>query len=158
MRFRFGQLVGLLLVAAVPVMGVAGVFGTSPTVRVAGDDVVSVSVSYSRIQRYKVRDRLSIVVTNTGTAELAAVEVRLSNAYLLSFSDVTLTPSPDRVDETDHVFALAALQPGQTSTIVAEMQADDYWISRGTVAWSSAGQGSSAVGSGQLAIATFTWP
>jgi hypothetical protein len=157
-RFHAGQLIGLLMIAAVPIMGLAGVFGTSPTVRVAQDDLVSVSVTYPRVQRFKVRDRLSILVTNTGTAELTSVELRVSNAFLLSFSDVTLTPSPDRIDETDHVFVVTALQPGQTSAIVAEMQADDYWISRGTVTWSTSGQDPQETRSGQLAIWTLTWP
>ena len=157
-RFRFGQLVGLLFVAAVPAMGLAVVFGSSPSVHVAGDEAVSVRVTYPRVQRHKVRDRLSSVVTNTGAATIESVEVRLSNAYLLSFSDVALTPSPASVDETDHVFVLTALEPGESNTVVAEMQADDYWISRGTVSWSRSGSDSQATRSGRLDIATLTWP
>lgn len=152
------RLMGLLLIALAPAAALFGLFGDARrTVSVASQGV-ELSVSYPLTQRFKVRAPLSITVTNRGNSAIPLVEVALATNYLRGFSDVAMTPGPDRVTADTYLFDLTDLGPGQTRHLALEMQAQDYWRTRGQVSWRELGSAGRLVGSGGVEFTTLTWP
>lgn len=158
LRIRRGQLAGMVVIAALPLLALAGLFGISTRQAEGYGERVGVAVEYPYLHRYKVRHHLDIALTNLGSDTLNRVEIGLSTGYVRGFSDVAFTPGPDRIDDTDHVFVVEDLAAGETRMITAEMQAQAYGRIEGRVTWAIAGEGGVVVEDGALDFATLTLP
>lgn len=152
------RLLGLLLIALAPAAALFGLFGEARRTVAVASEGVELSVSYPLTQRFKVRAPLRITVTNRGNAAIPLVEVALATHYLRGFADVAMTPGPDRVTADAYLFELTDLGPGETRQLALEMQAQDYWRTRGQVAWRELGAAGRLAGSGSVEFATLTWP
>lgn len=158
LRIRGGQLVGLVIIAAVPLLALAGLFGISTRATDGFSERIGVTVEYPAVHRYKVRHHLAIALTNLGSDTLSRVEVGLSSDYVRGFSDVAFTPGPDLIDDTVHVFVVEDLAGGEIRRITAEMQAQTYGRIEGRITWTIAGDGGAVIDDGALDFATMTLP
>lgn len=156
--FHPSRLVGLLLIAVVPSLALAGVFGMSSGTVSGRGELVTVAVEFPASQRYRVRQPLRIAITNTGTETVASVELRLSTAYLSAFSDVTFTPAPDLLDDESYVFTLTDFVGGEMRRIEAQVQAQRYWRHSGSLGWGVYDDAGRVIESGVLELATLIWP
>ena len=111
----------LLIVAA----ALLGWLGLAPGEAHAERGALQVQVNYPHILRYKTAMPLEIRLTNTGTAELPAMSLKLDRDYLDDFQDVRLTPEPARITERHVEVALPALPAGQTQQVVAWLEAHE---------------------------------
>lgn len=146
--YRF-QVPGLVLLALIPLLAVAGAFGVShaDVETRAGD--IAVRVHHPSRLRFEQITTMDVLVTNAGAAHIDTLVVSIDTAYLSRFSGVTLTPSataPFDVELTD-------VAPGESRRIHVEMDAMRPGRHRGTLRVSAGGADTAT-----LDIATIVFP
>lgn len=156
-KFRRAQLIGVLALTVVPIVGAFGWLG--PTVdSVSGfSESVSVHVEYPAVQRFKMRLPLRVEVTNT-SQEARLIEVELRSDYLTAFSDVAITPGPDRIDNDVYVFELGEVETLRTRVITLEMQAQHFGSHEGHVQWRLTDEAGTSIDIGTLEFTTIILP
>ena len=152
LQFHPLQLVGVPLLALLPILAAFGTFGTLRGEAGAETAVLELHVSYPTRFRYKTVEPLEVEVRNLSSEALPTVVVRLETDYLSAFSDVQITPSPSLVTEEVYEVALSEVQPGETRLVSLELQAQNYWRHRGTI---SVTAGSDAA---EVEVASFVIP
>jgi hypothetical protein len=94
LRLARPQWIGLPLIALIPVLAMAGVFGE----RWGADEGVSgalhARIDYPTRLRTRPTKPTTIHVENRSTATLDTIEVTLDSTYLEQFSEVSVVPSP----------------------------------------------------------------
>ena len=116
------QWVGLIVLASMPVLAVAGTFGESREAhhgRSAGLDVV---VRYPGRMRYKQQHQIEIQLRNVATRAYDTVWVTVDSALLARFSDVRAIPPFTRAFEVPVVH----VAPGESRLVLLEVQAEQY--------------------------------
>lgn len=156
--FHRMHLVGMVVIALLPLLALFGVFGVSSATTAAASESLEVSVEHPTVQRFKVRHPLRITLLNSGQRSLPTVEVSLAAPYVFSFSDVAMTPGPERIEDYTYVFSFSDVAPGESRTVAAEMQAQLYWRHRGTVSWTASDDSGQLLDSGSVEFATMIWP
>ena len=142
------QLIGLVLLAVLPVLALTGTFGDRWESRNAAAGSLDVSLRYPTVFRYKTINSFAVHVTNRGTATLDTVTVALDTMYANAFSTVTAVPPFTGPFEV----ALVDLPPGQTKLVRIEIQGERYWRHTGELTASS---GPDTV---RLPVSTFVFP
>lgn len=115
-------------------------------------------MQYPLTQRFKIRAPLRITLTNIGENDLPRVELSLLAQYVFAFSDVAMTPGPDRVTDGAFIFGFEGLEPGESRLLAMEMQAQRYWHSEGSVSWREFDAGGSISGAGAVDFSSIIWP
>lgn len=142
------QLVGLPLIAAVPVLCLLGVFGEHSAHTTAASANIEVAIRYPARFRYRQVQPLEISVRNRGARVIDTVHVSLDTAYITRFSSVRIDPAPQRAFVVD----LLRLQPGESRLVDAELWGQEYGRHNGRIVVS--GNGDSAIAT----ISTFVFP
>ena len=135
LRVRRRELIGIVLLAILPLLACLGIFGPGTTEAQARNPVVQLSVHYPSDLRHGMRDRIEARVTNIGPRPLERVSLGFDSAYLRAFSDIAFTPEPDRA----HQVELEGLQPGETRLVSIEIRAQDFGRQKGRIALLGAG-------------------
>lgn len=126
---RHSELVGVILLAVLPLCALLGVFGPASERATATSGVLKLEVRYPARLRFHLDERIVIRVTNESQAALDTVTLNFSESYFHAFSALTFTPDLDRA----HVIELEALSPAETRTVTVELTAERYGITHGTV-------------------------
>jgi hypothetical protein len=121
-RFRRTQLVGLLLVAVVPVLSAAGVLDRQPGITSGSDARLAVSVSYPQRMRYRTSEWLTVDVHNRSEQPIDGVTVQFDQNYVRTFNPVLVVPSPRDAFNVE----LGRLDPGTTRQVALQLQAEEY--------------------------------
>jgi hypothetical protein len=116
------HLLGMTLIAAIPLCAVFGVFGPSSETRSATTELMELTVEYPTRCRYEVVEMLDVQVTNRTGRVLEGVTVVFAPSYMDGFSQASFTPTPQRPFEVN----LHPLQPGQTARVSGEIQGQRY--------------------------------
>lgn len=124
------QWVGLPVLALIPALALAGVFGDRTATVGASTPSLGVRVAYPERLRYRETAQLEIAVTNRGARALDSVRVSLDAAYLAGFTGVRVQPAP----RASYEVALARVAPGETRRVEVEVVANRYWRRSATVA------------------------
>lgn len=129
------QMVGVPLLALIPLLAMLGVFGeTREQVDAAGTDL-AIAIEYPTRFRYKTIDPIRVAVTNRTAVELDTVTVLFDVEYLSRFSTPLFIPAA-----TDaYVVPLSSVRPGETRHVYVEIQAETYWRHEGWVAATTGG-------------------
>jgi hypothetical protein len=146
--YRF-QLPGLVLLALIPVLALAGAFGESHADAEARAGAIAVRVHHPSRLRFEQITTMDILVTNAGAVRFDTLVVSIDTTYLSRFSGVTLTPSataPFDVELTD-------VAPGESRRVHVEMDAMRAGRHRGMVRVSGGGADTAT-----LDIATIVFP
>jgi hypothetical protein len=147
------QLIGIPLLALMPLLALLGVFGLAQGEARSEQGSLALRVSYPERTRYSMTQPLVIEVRNIGTVSLDTVVVRLDTDYLSAFSQVELTPTPTRVTAEVYEVTLSDIQPGETRIVSTDVQAHAYWRQRGSI--SATPGGGEATG---VMVSTFVFP
>ena len=142
------QMIGLALLAVLPLLALAGTLGDRWDSRDAAAGSLDVSLRYPTVFRYKTINSFTVHVTNRGATALDTVTVALDTTYALGFSTVTAVPPFTGPFEVD----LVELQPGETRLVRIEIQGERYWRRAGELTASS---GPDTV---RVPVATFVFP
>jgi hypothetical protein len=123
------QLVGLALLALVPLLALLNAFGTSRAEATAASSALELRVEYASRSRYKVFEPLDVFVRNRSQRTLDTVAVSLDTAYIDRFSEVQIEPQPTGV----YVVPLTSVRPGETRRVAVELRGNEYGRHRGTI-------------------------
>ena len=141
-RLPWQQAVGILALAAIPVLAGAGVIGPREGSKVLEGDGVRVELTYPEVIRFLERDGLTVDVTNTSGAPLAEVEVGLPPSYVDLFTEVSILPAPER----PYAIALRDLAPGERRRVDVDWKGKRYGKHDGEVRVAAEGRAPLVVG------------
>lgn len=131
-KFYTYQIIGGVIIALIPLLALFGVFGSLQGKEKASSDSLSIEVTYPKRFRYKTIDPFDITVRNN-SQDLRSAVILIDKKYLSKFSNVTFTPSPERITDTEYVFDLGVIQPGNTRVISGKVQSERYGRFTGTI-------------------------
>lgn len=147
------QVIGISLLAALPVADLYGVLGVREHEASASSATLGIEARYPDPARFRNERTLELRVTNPGNVTLEQVNVLVDDSYLAGFSRPRATPLPLRVTDTDLEFTIPALAPGQTRRILIDLQPEHYGRHSGRVVATAAGAARAAV-----TVSTFVLP
>ena len=153
LQFHLTQLIGVPLLAVLPVLALLGVFGTTRGEASAQSAALELHVEYPTRSRYKVINAIEVSVRNLTEQPLSTVTVSFDETYISKFSNVQFTPSVKTVTDEVYRVELSDLQPGETQLVSVEVQAEEYGAHRGTIKV-AAGEAEAA----QVDLATIVFP
>lgn len=130
-RLKLGrlQLIGIPLLALIPVLAMAGVFGESWTSTSARSVALGVLVEYPSRFRARLSKPISVVVENRSAAVLDTVEVSFDSTFVNRFPAIVFVPEP--LDA--YVVSLTNLKPGEQRRVRVEIDGDRAGRHRGRV-------------------------
>lgn len=124
------RLPGVILLALLPLVAVAGLTASQATINLEQGGL-SLHVDYPRVQRYLNPRILNISVTNHGPTVITDLNVSVTDDFMHAHTGVTLVPAAEYLDGTALVVPLADLAPGETRGIRAELRSNRYWSHSG---------------------------
>ncbi len=116
------QWIGLPLLALIPVLALAGVFGETSAHVQRRSDSLDVAVQYTDRYRYRQSNSLRIEVHNTGPATLDTITLTLDTTFANRFSSVSGIPEFRRAYEVE----LTDVRPGERALAVIELKGDRF--------------------------------
>lgn len=119
-RLSLAQRIGLPLMALVPVLALAGVFGERQARREDARGPLLISAQVPTRLRYRQRTTLELSVTNRGVATLNDVRVRIDSSYLDRFSNVSLSPSAS----PDGAVRFGSLRPKESVRLTVTLEGE----------------------------------
>lgn len=123
------QWVGVAMLAALPVLALAGVFGQSSRESEVRGRNIEVAVRAPARLRYNQLDRIEVRVRNTSTLPLDTVRVALDSGFAAGFSAIRGLPELDRPFE----LSLAGVPENGTALAVIEFRAEGRGRHTGTL-------------------------
>jgi hypothetical protein len=134
-RFRMHrhQMIGLPLLALLPILALFGVFDGSTEFASATAGALRTSVEYPSKIKYKDYNQLRIKVTNSGQQTLDTVSVSIDTTYLSRFLNVSITPNPADAYKIELIDVVA----GEKREVIVEYEGKDYGQQSGDVTISS---------------------
>ena len=133
------QLIGMPLLALLPILALFGVFGESNTSASAANSDVSLSVDYASRYRYGMQETMAVAVTNLASQSPVTITVAFDRAYLQNFSQLSFLPDASQSTDETYVVDLTNMEEGETRLVTLEMKGDQYWTHDGTVSASISG-------------------
>ena len=130
LRMHRAELVGMSVVALVPLLAIAGAFGPRVGNDGARAGALALEVRYPTLVRRGMTETLEARVTNRSAAPLSRLTLTLDAAYVGAFSGVAFRPDVERA----HTVALAGVQPGETRLVAVELAPAAFGRHRGHVA------------------------
>ena len=118
------ELIGMLLLAAIPAAAILGVFGPIQAEASAENDAVS-----PKVMRHRTHQDLLVRVRNRTDQELAGVQISVDDRYLGAFNRVLFSQAATGA----FAVTLEGIAPGETRLIAVELEADGYGLHRGEV-------------------------
>lgn len=114
--------IGMALVALVPLLALAGVFGERRTTETVDGRDITVRAAFPTRLKYEMLQSIAITVHNRSERSIDTVTVRLDSAYVLRFSGVTFIPDVDQA----YAVRLAGVMPGESRLVAVEIQGQRY--------------------------------
>ena len=128
------QLIGIPILALLPLLALLGVFGESLATVQASNEALALHVEYIARYRYKMDEEMTIDVTKLSSQSPATVTVTIERGYLDNFSDLSITPDVETVTEESYVVRLPEMESGETRVISVRLRGDQRWRHSGVVA------------------------
>lgn len=114
--------IGMALVALVPLLALAGVFGERRTTETVDGRDITVRAAFPTRLKYEMLQSIAITVHNRSERSIDTVTVRLDSAHVLRFSGVTFIPDVDQA----YAVRLAGVMPGESRLVAVEIQGQRY--------------------------------
>jgi hypothetical protein len=118
------QYIMLPLIFVIPLLALLGIFGEMGAVIETTNHDISLHVDYTSRIRFSLAAPLTLSVTNQTSAVIDTLIVSFDQAYLAGFSRVNFTPDVMTITGEDVRIDLGTLQPGETRTVVVDLQAE----------------------------------
>ena len=119
-RMHRVELIGMILIAIVPLLALLGAFGPRVARAHAASAVLDVEVRHPARYRRGMIETLEARVSNRTRAPMPRVTLAFDDAYLDAFALPTATPEFAR----PYVVELSDIAPGETRTVVVDLEAD----------------------------------
>jgi hypothetical protein len=124
-----GQAIGLILIAALPIMALAGAFDPDRTTLEGRSASINATLEYPERVPFSSLAHMRLKVTNLSNRLLDTVLVEFDTAYLARFTQINILPQPQRV----FAVALTDLKPQEKREVLVEMDGDEVGNAAGLV-------------------------
>jgi hypothetical protein len=141
-------MVGIPLLAVIPLLTLLGVFGEARTTTHVASPAVDMHVVYPSRLRYRQIGLLEVALRNVSGHILDTLALSLDTGYVTRFSSVRIDPAP----RAAYVVALTAIKPQETRLVVAELWGQEYGSLAGNIVATTRGDSVSS------RIQTFVFP
>jgi hypothetical protein len=130
-RFRLHkhQMIGLPLLALLPILALFGTFDGATEFASASDGALRASIEYPSKIKYKDYNQVRIKVTNSSQSMIDSISVSIDTTYLSRFLNVSITPNPSDAYKID----LTDVMAGEKREVIVEYEGKDYGDQAGTV-------------------------
>lgn len=119
-RMHRGELVGMIVIALVPLLAIFGLFGPGTDQVRAGGDAIALEVRYPARYRLGMVQTMQARVSNRSASPMARVTLAVDSAYLKGFT--TASPVPDF--SRAYAVEMVDLAPGETRMVVLDLVAE----------------------------------
>ncbi len=148
LRFRKLEIVGVGIMALLPLAALAGAFGPAMERQEARAGSLTIEAEYPSRIRNAMTERITVDLSNEAAAPVSDIEVAFEPAFVEAFENLMFTPEP----EHPYVFTIDTLEPGETRRIAIEVLAREYGRHEGTIGVDHAG------GTAELPVRTTIFP
>lgn len=131
-RLKFGgwQMLGLGLIALIPVLAAFEVFGEGTATAAHAGAGLEISAEYPARIRHGTPEEVTVLATNRGPSPRDTVTVRFDSSYVSRFTDPQFVPSTGDAYEVE----LADVAPGETRIVRLGVRGNEYGRHRGEIA------------------------
>lgn len=136
LRFFRTEMIGMPLIALLPILAIAGLFGPSTASAEGRIGAVQWSIEHPSVTRYENRDRLELRLSNSGDSAVSELTVAFDPEWIHAFAPVSFEPAP----ETPYVVDVGEIGPGETRLVVIELTAEQYGKYQGRLVISDGAQ------------------
>jgi hypothetical protein len=119
-ELRWPQLVGIPLIALLPVLAATGVLGEHWTKRESESARFRTIVEYPSLVRAKLSKPITVSIENRSAQSLDTVDVTFDSSYVERFAAADFIPSP----HDSYVVSLTDVKPGETRRVHLLLEAD----------------------------------
>lgn len=144
----------------VPLLALFHVFGPREATATAAVGGIELHVRYPSVLRHGLRRPFEVNVRSTLPSALSGVTLHLDRAFIDHFSEVDLTPQPEKVTATSYEIPLGDLRPDETRRVSGHIKGEEYFTRRGVV-WVTAHADAASVSDAaarRVEVATFVFP
>jgi hypothetical protein len=138
-KWRIQQLIGIPIIALIPMLALAGVFTLALDHASASNAQLEMRVQYPSRSRYKMAQTLNVRLRNISTETLPGVQVSFDRSYIESFTNTTFTPNVNTIDAEAYVVDLGELAPDATREVTVQLSPEKRGQLQGTVSASVPG-------------------
>jgi hypothetical protein len=144
---------GLGLLALVPLLSLLGVFGPARETAGATGDGLALSVSYPTRLRYFTFSSAQVTVQNVSGQALPELTVEIDRSYLEAFGEVALSPVPETITAEVFEVTFDEVPPGEARVVLISLRAQGLLGHAGQVSAQAEGAGEARV-----TLRTFVFP
>lgn len=119
-RMHRSELVGMAIIALVPLLALSGLFGPATGQAQAGGDAIALEVRYPARYRLGMVQTMQARVSNRSASSMARVTLAVDSAYLEGFTAASPIPNFSRA----YAVELPDLAPGETRMVVLDLEAE----------------------------------
>ncbi|MCC6453905.1 MAG: hypothetical protein IT328_03075 [Caldilineaceae bacterium] len=127
------QLIGIPLLAILPILALFGIFDSGMATAHAANDELALQVDYISHYRYTMRDTMTVAVTNLSKQAPATINVAFDRDYLAHFSEINFVPAAEQITDEVYVVEVAGMESGETRLVKLELLGEGYWTQEGTI-------------------------
>lgn len=120
------QKVAIPLLLLIPLLALFGVFGETSATAASHTESLTLEIGYPDRMHSGMGNEVQIQVINTGTQDLATVEVAVPQSYLASFDHLQFTPDVTQITNEAAVIVLHDLTAGSSQFILIRF--DGHWV------------------------------
>jgi len=148
LRLHPSELLGIPLIAALPLLALLGVFGPEQQAvqRRSGD--IEWSVEYPSRIRYAKIERITVHLENRGETPVSEIRLGFDPGYIHAFADVVFDPEAT----SPYLVNIPELGPGESRLVAVQLTAEEYGPRQGWVSVSAGGNSATAE------LSTFVFP
>jgi hypothetical protein len=128
-RLARTQMIGMPIIALVPLLAMLGMFGERWNSEQASGTRLSATVEYPTRFRAKLGKPLTVHVENRSATAIDSVELEIDSSYVEQFAVTNFVPSPHDA----HVVALGSIPPGEARRVRIELEGTRSGRHRGRV-------------------------
>jgi hypothetical protein len=122
--FYRNQMIGLPIIALLPLLALFKVFDTSLDTVKSSNEGLSLSVRYPTKIRNRTIEPMQITVTNETGVEQKELEVHVSRGFVEKFKQIKFEPDVDDIERDSYVVQLKDVKPGEERTIDMDIETD----------------------------------
>jgi hypothetical protein len=112
------QWVGFLCLFLIPVLALFGVFGETRDVAQIQANGIELTVMYTNRVHFHAQSTTRILVRNTQTEVMPAIQVAIDRSLLDNYAELTFMPGVAEITASEFVIQLTGIPPGETRVIL----------------------------------------
>jgi hypothetical protein len=144
------QLIGIALLALLPLLALFGFFDANHTTERASNGEVALQVEYASLHQYRMREEMMVTVTNLSQQSPITINISFERGFIDHFTEITFVPDIETVSTDGFDVQLSEVASGETRMVYVELKGQQLWRRTGVI--------SASIDGGQpVSVTVRTW-